>query len=96
MTTRGNNSRLVDLEAIRKISKITTPEQQSFLLQREIEQIKQSGMYKIGPSLLNGGIFLLLCLLIYSVLHYKYYRRKGSLENGFSNGFFKKSQAKNI
>jgi hypothetical protein len=75
----GTRSRLLDTEAIRNISKITTPEQQQFLLQREIEQIKQNGMYKIGPALLNGGIFLLLCLLIYSVLHYKYYRRKSGL-----------------
>ena len=84
--------RLVDVEAIRNISKITTPEQQQVLLQREIDQIKQSGMYKIGPALLNGSLFLLLCLLIYSVLHYKYYRRKSFLENGF----FKKSHAKNL
>ena len=84
MSTRN---RLLDVEAIRSISKLTTPEQKHFLLQREIEQIKQSGMYKVGPALLNGAIFFLLCLLIYSVLHYKYYHR---------NGFLKKSQTKNI
>ena len=45
----------------------------------EIERIKTVGVKKIGPSILNGVVFVGTCLLIYWVLHYKYYKKKESM-----------------
>jgi hypothetical protein len=45
----------------------------------EIERIKTGGVKKIGPSILNGVVFVGTCLLIYWVLHYKYYKKKESM-----------------
>ncbi len=47
-------------------------------VEKEIERIKTGGVKKIGPSLLNGILFVVTCLLIYWVLHYKYYKKKES------------------
>jgi hypothetical protein len=49
-------------------------------VEKQIEQIKSGGFKKIGPGLLNGIVFVLVCLLIYWVLHYKYYKKKESLD----------------
>ncbi len=49
-------------------------------IEKEIEKIKSGGFKKIGPSLLNGIIFISICLLIYWILHYKYYKKKESLK----------------
>ncbi len=46
---------------------------------KEIEKIKTVGVKKIGPSILNGVVFIGTCLLIYWVLHYKYYKKKESM-----------------
>ena len=46
---------------------------------KEIERIKTGGVKKIGPSILNGVVFVGTCLLIYWVLHYKYYKKKESM-----------------
>lgn len=46
---------------------------------KEIEKIKMGGAKKIGPSILNGVVFVATCLLIYWVLHYKYYKKKESM-----------------
>lgn len=45
---------------------------------KQIEKIKNSGFDQIGPSLLNGLLFVVICLIIYSVLYYKYYKKKES------------------
>jgi len=47
-------------------------------LEKKISQIKTGGFEKIGSSLLNGLLFLGICVVIYSVLHYKYYKKKES------------------
>jgi hypothetical protein len=48
-------------------------------VENEIERIKTGGVKKIGPSILNGLVFVGTCLLIYWVLHYKYYKKKESM-----------------
>lgn len=48
-------------------------------VENEIERIKSGGVKKIGPSILNGVVFVGTCLLIYWVLHYKYYKKKESM-----------------
>jgi hypothetical protein len=48
-------------------------------VENEIERIKTGGVKKIGPSILNGVVFVGTCLLIYWVLHYKYYKKKESM-----------------
>lgn len=48
-------------------------------IEKEIEKIKSGGYKKIGPGLLNGIIFVSVCLLIYWILHYKYYKKKESM-----------------
>ena len=68
--------RLVDFDAIREISKHTTPTQALIEIEQQILQIKQKGMYQIGPSLVNGLILFFLALTIYAVLHYRYYKKK--------------------
>jgi hypothetical protein len=45
---------------------------------KQIQKIKNSGFDEIGPSLLNGLLFIVICLIIYSVLYYKYYKKKES------------------
>jgi hypothetical protein len=45
---------------------------------KQIQKIKNSGFDEIGPSLLNGLLFIAVCLIIYSVLYYKYYKKKES------------------
>ena len=45
---------------------------------KQIEKIKNSGFDEIGPSLINGLLFVIICLIIYSVLYYKYYKKKES------------------
>lgn len=47
-------------------------------IDKQIEKIKSGGYKKIGPNLLNGLLFISVCLIIYSVLHYKYYKKKES------------------
>jgi hypothetical protein len=45
-------------------------------LGEKIDKIKTGGFEKIGYSLLNGLMFITVCIIIYSVLHYKYYKKK--------------------
>ena len=47
-------------------------------IDKQIEKIKNSGIEDIGPSLLNGLLFIVICIIIYSVLYYKYYKKKES------------------
>lgn len=47
-------------------------------IDKQIEKIKDSGFDEIGPSLLNGLVFIVICIIIYSVLYYKYYKKKES------------------
>jgi len=67
--------RLVDSEVIQKIAKNTTPAQTRLLLNEKIEKIKQAGVATIKPALLNGLALVSVCLLIYAVLHYRYYKK---------------------
>lgn len=67
--------RLVDSEVIQKIAKITTPAQTRLLLNEKIEKIKRAGVATIKPALLNGLALVSVCLLIYAVLHYRYYKK---------------------
>jgi hypothetical protein len=67
--------RLVDSEVIRKIAKNTTPAQTRLLLNEKIEKIKRAGVATIKPALLNGLALVSVCLLIYAVLHYRYYKK---------------------
>lgn len=47
-------------------------------IDKQIEKIKNSGIEGIGPSLVNGLVFIVICIIIYSVLYYKYYKKKES------------------
>jgi len=67
--------RLVDSEVIQKIAKNTTPAQTRLLLNEKIEKIKRAGVATIKPALLNGLALVSVCLLIYAVLHYRYYKK---------------------
>jgi hypothetical protein len=69
----NTQSRLLNYELPKNIPiKVNTVE-------KEIEKIKTGGVKKIGPSILNGVVFVVTCLLIYWVLHYKYYKKKESI-----------------
>ena len=50
-------------------------------LGEKIDKIKTGGFEKIGYSLLNGLMFITVCIIIYSVLHYKYYKKKNIRRN---------------
>jgi hypothetical protein len=67
--------RLVDTEVLRQIAKNTTPAQTRLLLNEKIEKIKQTGAATIRPTLLNGLAMVVVCLIIYAVLHYRYYKK---------------------
>ena len=67
--------RLVDSEVIREIAKNTTPAQARLLLNEKIDKIKQAGVATIKPTLLNGLALVSVCLMIYAVLHYRYYKK---------------------
>ena len=47
-------------------------------IDKQIQKIKSSGFDQIGPSLINGILLITTCVLIYSVLYYKYYKKKES------------------
>jgi hypothetical protein len=68
----NSNSRLLTYDVANMPMKVN-------LVDKEIERIKIGGVKKIGPSLLNGILFVLTCLLIYWILHYKYYKKKESM-----------------
>jgi hypothetical protein len=72
MTRNNQTSRLLDYELQNIPIKVNRVE-------NEIERIKTGGVKKIGPSILNGVVFVGTCLLIYWVLHYKYYKKKESM-----------------
>jgi hypothetical protein len=67
--------RLIDKEVLQKIAKQTTPAQTRLLLNEKIEKIKQVGAATIRPTLWNGLAVVVLCLIIYAVLHYRYYKK---------------------
>ena len=60
------------------IPTITNAPIKIFKMDKQIEKIKSGGYKKIGPTLLNGFLFIAVCIIIYSVLHYKYYKKKES------------------
>ena len=60
------------------VPKIVKPSIGISKVDKQIEKIKNSGFDEIGPSLLNGLLFIIVCLIIYSVLYYKYYKKKES------------------
>ena len=62
---------LLALEAAPILDKIS-------IIEKKMDQIKIGGVEKIGSSLLNGIMFVGICIVIYSVLHYKYYKKKES------------------
>lgn len=68
----NSNSRLLTYDVPNMPMKVN-------LVDKEIERIKIGGVKKIGPSLLNGILFVVTCLLIYWILHYKYYKKKESM-----------------
>jgi hypothetical protein len=68
----NSNSRLLTYDVANMPMKVN-------LVDKEIERIKIGGVKKIGPSLLNGILFVVTCLLIYWILHYKYYKKKESM-----------------
>lgn len=72
MTRNNQTSRLLNYEFSNIPMKVNRVE-------NEIERIKTGGVKKIGPSILNGVVFVGTCLLIYWVLHYKYYKKKESM-----------------
>jgi hypothetical protein len=72
MTRNNQTSRLLNYELPNIPMKVNRVE-------NEIERIKTGGVKKIGPSILNGVVFVGTCLLIYWVLHYKYYKKKESM-----------------
>ncbi len=68
---QNTQTRLLNYELPKNIPQVNKVE-------KEIERIKTGGVKKIGPSILNGILFIVTCLLIYWVLHYKYYKKKES------------------
>jgi hypothetical protein len=68
----NSNSRLLTYDVANMPMKVN-------LVDKEIERIKIGGVKKIGPSLLNGILFVVTSLLIYWILHYKYYKKKESM-----------------
>ena len=72
MTRNNQTSRLLNYEFSNIPMNVNSVE-------NEIERIKTVGVKKIGPSILNGVVFVGTCLLIYWVLHYKYYKKKESM-----------------
>ena len=60
------------------VPKIVNPSIGISKVDKQIQKIKNSGFDDIGPSLLNGLLFITVCLIIYSVLYYKYYKKKES------------------
>jgi hypothetical protein len=60
------------------VPKIVKPPSELLKVDKQIQKIKNSGFEEIGPSLLNGLLFIIICLIIYSVLYYKYYKKKES------------------
>jgi hypothetical protein len=69
MAVNNQPSRFLDYEIPMKVNRVD----------KEIERIKTGGVKKIGPTILNGVVFVGTCLLIYWVLHYKYYKKKESM-----------------
>ena len=72
--TKEPTSRLLAYD----VPTIVKPSIELLKVDKQIEKIKNSGFVEIGPSLLNGLLFIIICLIIYSVLYYKYYKKKES------------------
>ena len=72
--TKEPTSRLLAYD----VPTIVKPPSELLKVDKQIEKIKNSGFVEIGPSLLNGLLFIIICLIIYSVLYYKYYKKKES------------------
>lgn len=45
-------------------------------IDKKINSVKDDIIYEMNPSLLNGIIFISICLLIYFILYYKYTKKK--------------------
>ena len=45
-------------------------------LEKKIEKLKDNMLYEMTPSIINGLLFITICLLIYFVLYYKYNKKK--------------------
>jgi hypothetical protein len=45
-------------------------------LDKKISKIKSSAFNKLLPELINGILFITVCLLIYYILYYKYNKKK--------------------
>lgn len=48
-------------------------------LEKKLEKLKENMIYEMTPTLINGILFISICLLIYFVLYYKYYKKKNAL-----------------
>lgn len=51
-------------------------------LEKRIDKLKDNALYKMTPSIINGILFVSICLLIYFVLYYKFNKKKNK---GVSN-----------
>ena len=47
-------------------------------LEKKIEKLKDNMLYEMTPSIINGLLFITICLLIYFVLYYKYNKKKNA------------------
>lgn len=48
-------------------------------IEKKIEKLKDNIMYEMTPSIINGLVFVVICLLIYFILYYKYNKKKNQL-----------------
>ncbi len=54
-------------------------------IEKKIEMVKDNAMYEMTPTLLNGFLFISICLIIYYVLYYKYNKKKNQQKNMMNN-----------
>jgi hypothetical protein len=50
-------------------------------VEKTIEKVKDNAFSEMTPGLLNGFLFVSICLIIYYVLYYKYNKKKNQQKN---------------
>ncbi len=67
-----NNTRLIAYDMPLPNPKDLLPSK----IEQKIEKVKDTVFTEMTPSLLNGFLFIFICLIIYYVLYYKYNKKK--------------------
>ena len=73
------NTRLIAYDV--PITKTTSSMNITSKLEKKIEKMKDNMLYEMTPSIINGLLFISICLIIYFVLYYKYNKKKNSMLN---------------